>query len=98
MELKNTVQGMCSSDYKERFCAEYCQLKIRYEKLKATNVKYIAGKLTFTPNCSLELLKKQQSLMGQLLEVLEVRALIEGVELPKVDFVDDQPIKVSKIE
>lgn len=88
---------MCSSDYKERFVAEYCQLKIRYEKLKTTNVKYIAGKLNFTPNCSLELLKKQQSLMGQLLEVLEVRALIEGVELPKIDFVDEHQ-KLSKLE
>lgn len=34
MELKETIELMCSSDYKERFVAEYRQVKIRYEKLK----------------------------------------------------------------
>ena len=34
-ELKDTVDGMLSTDYKERFVAEYQQTKIRYEKLKA---------------------------------------------------------------
>ena len=34
MELKDTVEGMESPDYKERFKAEYYQTKIRYEKLK----------------------------------------------------------------
>ena len=33
MELKDTAKGMSSLDYKERFVAEYQQLKIRYEKL-----------------------------------------------------------------
>ena len=33
MELKDTVEMMGSEDYKERFKAEYCQVKIRYEKL-----------------------------------------------------------------
>lgn len=34
MELKETVELMNSEDYKERFVAEYRQVKIRYEKLK----------------------------------------------------------------
>ena len=34
MELKETVELMNSEDYKERFVAEYHQVKIRYEKLK----------------------------------------------------------------
>ena len=34
MELKDTVGMMSSSDYRDRFKAEYYQLKIRYEKLK----------------------------------------------------------------
>lgn len=33
MELKETVELMNSSDYKERFKAEYLQAKIRYDKL-----------------------------------------------------------------
>lgn len=35
MELKDTVKGMMSDDYKERMAAEYHQTKIRYEKLIA---------------------------------------------------------------
>ena len=86
MDLIETIDKMCSNDYKERFVAEYCQLKIRYEKLKSFNTKRAAGVLNFEPSCSVEVLRKQQSLMGQYLEVLEIRALVEGVELPKWDF------------
>ncbi len=81
MELKNTVEMMNSEDYKERFKAEYYQTKIRYEKLHKMVVKYEAGKLNFTPKCSIELLKQQKSFMGQYLYTLEVRAEIEGIEL-----------------
>lgn len=35
VELKDTVSLMCSDDYKERFKAEYAQVAVRYEKLKA---------------------------------------------------------------
>lgn len=34
MELKDTVQLMQSDDYKDRFTAEYIQLKTRYYKLE----------------------------------------------------------------
>lgn len=81
MELKDTIEMMQSADYKERFKAEYHQTKIRYNKLHAMVVKYEAGKLDFTPNCSLELLKNQKSAMGQYLYALEVRAVIEGIQL-----------------
>ena len=39
------------------------------------------GTLDFTPNCSLELLKRQASCMGQYLFTLEMRAEIEGIDL-----------------
>ena len=81
MEFKDTIEMMNSADYKERFRAEYYQTKIRYEKLHKMTVKYEAGTLNFTPTCSLELLKKQKSFMGQYLNCLEVRAEIEGIEL-----------------
>ena len=80
-ELSETVESMNSADYKERFRAEYWQLKIRYNKLHAMVVKYEAGTLQFTPSCSLDLLKHQKSLMGQLLYDLEVRAEIEHINL-----------------
>lgn len=81
MDLKDTIEMMNSSDYKERFKAEYYQTKIRYEKLHRMCIKYEAGTLDFKPNCSLELLKEQKAAMGRYLGCLEVRAEIEGVTL-----------------
>ena len=81
MELKDTVAMMNSPDYKERFKAEYHQTKIRYDKLHAMVVKYEADALNFTPSCSIELLKQQKSAMGQYLYALEVRAVVEGIDL-----------------
>lgn len=51
MELKDTIELMNSSDYKERFKAEYLQVKIRYDKLHKMLVKWDAGTLNFTPTC-----------------------------------------------
>ena len=81
MELLDTVKLMESDDYKERFKAEYFQTKIGYDKLHKMIVKYESNTLNFEPSCSLELLKKQASTMGQYLYCLEMRAEIEGIEL-----------------
>lgn len=48
MDLRNTAEMMLSSDYKERFRAEYYQTKIRYEKLHRMTIQYEAGTLNFT--------------------------------------------------
>ena len=92
-ELKDTAQMMSSADYKERFKAEYYQTKIRYEKLKAfnnkieasksTNVMWDACKKVEIPkhDCPDHLLRDQQHNKGQYLHILEVRAVIEGIEL-----------------
>lgn len=79
--LNDTVILMNSSDYKERFKAEYLQTKIRYDKLHKMCIKYEAGTLNFEPSCSLELLKEQKSYMGNYLRILEIRAEIEQIEL-----------------
>lgn len=81
MDLKDTIPMMDNPDYKERFKAEYYQTKIRYEKLHKMCIKYEAGTLNFTPNCSLSLLKEQKAAMGNYLRCLEIRAEIEGIEL-----------------
>ena len=60
---------------------EYKELKDKYDKLHAMLVKYDAGKLDFTPNCPIDLLRKQASVMGQYLYILETRAVIENVDL-----------------
>lgn len=92
MELKNTVALMNSEDYKERFKAEYYQTKIRYEKLKAFNTKIEAANVTKWKtegvrvgmpkhDCPDNILVAQQRAMGDYLHILEVRAVIEGIEL-----------------
>lgn len=85
MELKETVELMNSKDYKERFVAEYHQVKIRYEKLKnfcnKIEVEEMLGKEVTKHDCPLELLREQQKYMGLYLSVLEKRALIEKVVL-----------------
>jgi hypothetical protein len=84
MELKDTIEMMNSEDYKERFKAEYYQTKIRYDKLDKMTVKYEAGTLNFTPNCSLEVLKEQKKYMGNYIRMLKIRAEIEGINLSEV--------------
>lgn len=81
MELKDTIELMQSEDYKERFKAEYFQVKIRLEKLYEMLVRYDAGTLGFTPDCSIQLLKDQLSIMRDYLYALQVRAEIENIEL-----------------
>ena len=81
MELKDTVELMESSDYKDRFKAEYYQTKIRYDKLHKMIVKYKADTLEFEPKCDIALLEMQAKAMGGYLLVLEVRAEVEGIEL-----------------
>lgn len=92
MELKDTISMMTSIDYKERFIAEYRQTKIRYEKLKDLNTRIEASHITRINedvmeiempihNCPDRMLSDQQHIMGEYLHVLEVRAVIEGIDL-----------------
>ena len=81
MKLSQTAELMNSSDYKDRFKAEYYQTKIRYDNLHKMIVKYEAGTLNFTPSSSLELLKRQKSFMGSYINSLEISAEIEGINL-----------------
>lgn len=88
MELEKTVDLMLSPDYKNRLKAEYWQTKIRYEKLKRSNTEWEAYRLTNvmqavaakskTPR---EVLQQQERVMGEYLHLLELRAVLEGVEL-----------------
>lgn len=81
MRLTDTYDLMCSADYKDRFAAEYQQLRIRYDKLSEMVSKYILGKLDFEPRCSIAVLKKQLVVMEEYLEVLQRRADIENIPL-----------------
>lgn len=79
MELKDTIELMQSNDYKERFKAEYYQLKIRIEKLENTLNHYFDSTINFS--CSYDLLHEQLIDMKHYLNVLEKRAKIENVNI-----------------
>ncbi|MCI5723003.1 MAG: hypothetical protein MR283_03235 [Erysipelotrichaceae bacterium] len=81
--LNQTVSLMSSTDYKDRFLAEYIQLKERYEKLHKTIVKIKAGTCSFEPTCKVELLEEQANAMGKYLYCLEIRAEVEKINLDK---------------
>lgn len=77
--LKSTVKMMVSSDYKDRFRAEYIQLLDRYEGLK--KMYYNWDKLDFTPTCPKEVYTKQLKIMNDYIEILQYRALLENIQI-----------------
>lgn len=79
--LKETVDLMISSDYKERFEAEYYQLYIRLEKLVGMLKKWDDGTLDFNPTVPRDLYNEQVMAMDEYLSILEKRAEIEGIDL-----------------
>ena len=81
MNLNETVEMMNSSDYKERFRAEYLQSKIRMNGLSAMLKKYKEGTLNFTPSCSYDLLNGQFKAMDLYASYLEERAKVENINL-----------------
>ena len=86
-ELEATVDLMLSVDYKDRFVAEYRQTKIRYERLKRFCNRIEAAlshpsKVDMPKHdCNLELLLEQQRAMELYLHALEIRAVVEHIEL-----------------
>lgn len=96
VNLNDTKTFMTSFDYKERFVAEYWQVKIRYEKLKdfntkleaairSKNVHYEDNSITVLDmpkhDCPVDLLREQQQVMGEYLHILELRAAFENINL-----------------
>ena len=81
MELSDTVEMMNSEDYRERFRAEYCQIVIRYGKLKNMLDRWDDGKLNFVPTCPRSTYNMQIRAMADYIAVLKARAVMEGVDL-----------------
>ena len=82
MELKDTVEMMNSEDYKERFKAEYCQVKIRYGKLKYMLERWDNELLNFVPTCPRSTYDIQIRAMSDSIAVVEARDVMEGIILP----------------
>lgn len=84
MKLQDTIKGMTSQDYKERFRAEYFQLQNRIDGLGAMLIKYRKGTLTFEPKCTLKMLDGQFDAMKTYATHLSERAKLEGISLEEV--------------
>ena len=80
-KLSQTVDMMTSSDYKERFKAEYAQVVIRYKKLKNMLDKWDKNELTFTPTCPRSTYNIQIKAMTDYIAILEARAVMENIIL-----------------
>lgn len=83
--LEETIDGMVSSNYKDRFRAEYWQLKIRRDKLYNTLVKIKSGKNDFSPDSTFNILQEQLEIMNKYLFILDVRAKMEGIDIAAED-------------
>ena len=77
-ENKNEL-NVGKPEWHARFRGEYKELKERYSKLHKMLVKYDAGTLNFKPTCPIELLRRQKAIMGEYLNILEIRAEIEAI-------------------
>lgn len=84
MHLENSAINMMSRDFKVRFIAEYVQVKIRADKLERMLKAWDEGRLTFKPSNPKYLLDIQLMHMREYEHILEVRAVIEKIELPNL--------------
>lgn len=83
--LEQTRDMMSSSDYKERFKAEYWQTVTRYKKLRDMLDKWDRGELNFKPTCPRSAYNMQIKTMTDYIAILEARAVMEGIDLVKED-------------
>lgn len=86
MKLEDTVNLMCSEDFKDRFRAEFAQLEIRYQKLGILLMQIENHLCEFEPKSPVQLLRIQHQIMYQYMQVLKKRADAEGIDLKVVDF------------
>lgn len=87
-ELAKTCEMMVSPDYKERFKAEYLQLKNRFNGLKRMLDAWDKGTLTFTPTCPRTIYNDQVRDMELYFNVLTLRASMGHVT---ADYIEKCP-------
>ena len=85
MKLSDTVEMMNSADYKERFIAEYNQLKIRFIGLMNMCGKWDRDELTFAPTCPRSTYELQLKAMRDYMTILEIFVLA-GIWIPRLKF------------
>ena len=80
MKLVETVNLMCSNDFKDRFIAEYVQLVIRLSKLDAV-LSNTSDTRFEVDDITKALMLKQRDAMESYKTCLEKRADILGIDL-----------------
>lgn len=80
-ELAHTCKMMVSHDYKERFKAEFIQLRNRLNGLTNMLAKWDRAELDFNPTCPRDLYDVQVAAMTSYLIVLRTRAKIENISI-----------------
>lgn len=85
MDLKDTVALMNSDDYKDRFKAEYWQLRHRLDKLNDMLKRYDKSELDFVPNTPILWLKQQADAMQNYLDALSVRCDYENIDVSETE-------------
>ena len=79
--LNDSALLMVSTDYKDRFIAEYIQLETRIKGLETMLNNCDKVLLTFIPSCPRSTYNLQLEYMKKYLAVLEARAKIEDIKL-----------------
>lgn len=79
--LNDSALLMVSTDYKDRFKAEYIQLKTRIDNLKTMMHNWDMEQLSFIPSCPRSTYTLQLDFMTKYLAILEARAKIEDIKL-----------------
>ena len=84
--FEETIDLMLSSDWKERFIAEYAQAKIRYNHLHNFIIKFESGTLEHPEEyvSNLFQFKNQKQALGQYIYSMEIRAEVENIPLPTI--------------
>lgn len=81
MDLKDTAELMNSDDYKDRFKAEYWQLRHRLDKLNDMLARYDKGTLDYIPDTPILWLKHQAYAMQVYLDALSEISDYENIDV-----------------
>ena len=81
--VKEYAKLLESKDYKKRFVGEYLMIRDKADRLDDMLDCYYEDKLGYAPTCPIAVLEAQSNAMWTYLKVLEYRADLELIDLPR---------------
>lgn len=82
--------------YQKRMIIEYRQLEHRYYKLRDMLNELECGTLDFKPECPVSMLREQLNTMSKYMDQLEIRSVIEHIDLNSYDPMNDMIEALAK--